>query len=75
MLDIVAKRKTTPDAAGGAGEGSGPDRHKHMVLSLRPPPGIRAELERLAEQEERSLAQMALIILREGLAARKGGPL
>jgi hypothetical protein len=44
---------------------------RDSVMSFRPPDDLRQELETLARAERRSLAQMTLILLEEGLAARK----
>ena len=62
MLPLMAKKKPTQEGD--------VDRHKHAVLSLRPPPAIRAAVAQMARAERRSLAQAALILLEEALAAR-----
>jgi hypothetical protein len=59
MLGTMAKKRT--DA----------DRHKNRVLSLRPPPSMRAALERLAKEQRRSVAQVALLLLERILVADK----
>jgi hypothetical protein len=41
------------------------------VLSLRPPPSMRAALERLAKEQRRSVAQVALLLLERILVADK----
>jgi hypothetical protein len=51
MLGTMAKKRTDGD------------RHKNRVLSLRPPPSMRAALERLAKEQRRSVAQVALLLL------------
>jgi hypothetical protein len=44
---------------------------KSGQIAVRLEPELMAELERIADAEERPLAAMARIILREGIAARQ----
>jgi hypothetical protein len=50
--------------------GGSQDPHKYRVLSLRPPDDIRAAVEALAEEDQRTVSQMTLILLKEALASR-----
>jgi hypothetical protein len=43
------------------------DRHKNPVVSLRPPPSLRAALERKAQEQRRSLAQTIQLILEKAM--------
>lgn len=57
------RKKGQPDLANG-------DRHRHPLVSFRPDHGIRHALQRLADQQRRSLSQMAVLLLEEALAAK-----
>jgi predicted transcriptional regulator len=49
----------------------GPKPKYHDLISLRLEPELRKLLEELAEEEERTTSQMARILLRDAIAARK----
>lgn len=51
--------------------GRPPGRKYSDFITLRLDPELKASLDEAAEEEERSLGQMARIILREGLTARR----
>jgi hypothetical protein len=51
-------------------DGQAKDHHRHKVLAVRTPEGVRLAIGALADRERRSVAQMALILLEEALAAR-----
>ena len=70
-MPVMAKKKPTapadqPDAPA--------DRHKDKVMSLRPSADLRAVIQELADDERRSLAQMAEILLEEALKGRGRWP-
>ena len=48
-----------------------PDRHKHTVVSFRPPPDFLEKLRALAKGERRSVAQLVQILLEEAIQARE----
>jgi hypothetical protein len=57
--------------------GRPPGRKHSTNVALRVDPGLREALEKVAAEEERSLAQVTRMLLREALEAReakRGGP-
>lgn len=54
--------------------GRPPGRKHSTNVALRVDPGLREALEKVAAEEERSLAQVTRILLREALAAREAQP-
>jgi hypothetical protein len=45
--------------------------HKHKLVGLRLPEALREEAQAMADAEERPLAQMCAILVREALQARR----
>jgi hypothetical protein len=61
----MAKQRPKPRAASPAG-----DRHKNPAIGFRPEEGVRDILARLALADQRSLAHMTEILVKEALVAR-----
>ena len=62
MPAIMARKKQEDEVP--------PDRHKHAVMSFRPPADIRTAIKALAAKERRSDAQIVQILVEEALQAR-----
>ena len=68
MLDTMSKKKTAEEQG---------DRHRHAMVSFRPPADLREQIVAIATTERRSVAQVVQILVEEAIEARakkkKGG--